>query len=388
MDPDALGLPPPLAAPQGSERGRVVLSRVETLAFRNLADATFAPHPRINVVSGNNGQGKTSLLEAIYFAATTRSFRTSRLAEVIRHGDRSLTSKAHFLQVRPGLTPLLTIQIATHHQGKLHVRLDDKPPETLADYARRSPVVVFHPDELELSTGQASLRRRLIDRVCLHVSAATHVRASRYTRALRARQELLRAPAHGAGELDAFERVAAEEGAALTRLRASSVERLTPHVQVAFARIAASDLTLGVRYQPGGSADPDEAGAELRARRHRDAAARAASHGPHRDDLLLTLNGRPARHVASQGQHRAIALALKVGEGETIAEATGLWPILLLDDISSELDPERTRALLAYLDEMRGQLFLTSARGRVIEEALNVSNYQLFFMNAGALAPA
>jgi len=163
-------------------------------------------------------------------------------------------------------------------------------------------------------------------------------------------------------ELTVYETLLAEHGAAITRARADAVVALTGPLRDAFSRIAAPGLELGVTYRPGGSSDPGEALARLGADRKSDAQRKRTGFGPHRDDLSLELDGHEARVVGSQGQHRALTLALKSAELACIAEARGVQPILLLDDVSSELDAERLAALFDHLAATASQIFLTTTR--------------------------
>jgi DNA replication and repair protein RecF len=167
-------------------------------------------------------------------------------------------------------------------------------------------------------------------------------------------------------ELDAFERLLADHGAAVTQARAVAAAELDEGARSAFGRIAAPGLTLEVAYQPGGSADAETAVVRLREGRRRDALRKRCDFGPHTDDLALALDGHAARKVASQGQHRAITLALKIAELDAIARARMLLPILLLDDVSSELDADRTEALFRHLGAATSQIILTTTRLELI----------------------
>lgn len=365
---------PPVSSPDAvepdAEAPKLVLVSLALRSFRNLARVDLAPSPRFNVVSGQNGQGKTSLLEAIYFVATSRSFRTHRPAELVSHGASAASVRARFVEepAIASLPPLAREQLAAIDGSRCAVRIDGARPPTLAAFATRSPVIAFHPEEMALSTGPAALRRTLLDRLALFMNAAAADHRARYERALKARQELLRKLGPGASgpEIDAFEQLAARHGAALTRARGEAAAALVTELSAAFHRIAAPDLVLAARYAPGGSADEAEAASELSSGRRVDAVRPAAGFGPHKDDLVLSLGGRRARVVASQGQHRAITLALKAAEVATIGRARGLSPILLLDDVSSELDAERTDALFEFLTEQRGQIFVTTTRRPLI----------------------
>lgn len=346
----------------------LTLDRLSVRSVRNLRHVELEPAPRFNVIAGSNGHGKTSLLEAIYFAATSRSFRTSRLVELLAHGEGDAYVKARFTE--RSASPLSREQLALIHGKRTSVRVDGNPPSSLASFATRSPVVVFHPDELTLSSGPAAGRRTLLDRVALFIDPLASDHRHRYTHAMRARQHLLRAKdkdlGSSRGDLDAFEQLAAVHGAALTASRRRATEALLPELTRAFAEVAAPGLLLGATYVPGGSEDAAEGAAELRERRPRDVHRPSPGFGPHRDDLDLRLAGHAARTTASQGQHRVLTLALKAAEAACIAEVRGLEPILLLDDVSSELDAGRTLALFHFLDRARGQIFLTTTRPDLI----------------------
>lgn len=368
----------------------LLLERLRVRDFRNLSRVDLEPAPRLNVIAGNNGHGKTSLLEAIYFAATSRSFRTHRAAELVRHGASVASVGARFVEADDGFTPLAREQVAAVEKSRVAVRTDGNRPASLAEYATRSPVIAFHPEELALSSGPAGGRRTLLDRLALFMSPASADHRARYTRALKARGELLR---KSEGELDsaeieAFEELCARHGAALTAARAAAAEALARDLLPAFQQIAAPDLSLTVAYAPGGSPSIDEAREALRQNRRRDAHRPTAGFGPHRDDLDLRFAGHPVRIVASQGQHRALTLALKAAETSAIAAARGVEPILLLDDVSSELDPERTTALFTFLSLAHGQIFLTTTRPElIITPGLNASDRRDFHVAAGSLAP-
>lgn len=361
---------------------RLTVEHIVIRDVRNLAHVEFEPAPKLNVISGNNGQGKTSILEAIYFLATSRSFRTTRLPELVRHTAGCASVRGRFgerdagrgdavegLPSRPGGTPPARIvreQSAGLEGGRRSLRIDDEPPASLTHYATRSPVVVFEPSQLALSTGPAAGRRRLLDRVTLFAEAQVAAHRSRYSHALRARQRLLATAAAGqeasADEFAAFEALLGAHGAAITQARERVAASLAGGLRAAFDRIASPGLNLEVAYQPGGSADPEEASSELERRRRGDTQRRRTSFGPHLDDLALRIDGYPARAVGSQGQHRAITLALKLAELDCIAQARRLLPVFLLDDVSSELDPERSQALLDYLATAECQIFLTTTR--------------------------
>ncbi|AKT36429.1 DNA replication/repair protein RecF [Chondromyces crocatus] len=363
------------------------MARLIVRSLRNLEHVEFEPSPRLNVISGSNGQGKTSLLEAIYFAATSRSFRTHRMGDLVTHGSRIGSSRARFVQTHEGTEPLSREQVASIEGKRCVVLVDGNRPSSLASFATLSPVVAFHPNEMTLTTGPASGRRVLLDRLALFMSPSSGDHRRRYETALRARQEILQ---HGqAGrldELEAYEELCARHGAAVTRARAAAVDALMPELIEAFASIAAPELSLSVNYAAGGSQDVEVARVALRDARSRDARRPTASFGPHKDDVDLALDGHPVRLVASQGQHRALTLALKVAETAAIRNARRVEPVLLFDDVSSELDRERTEALMTYLGLTRGQLFLTTTRPElIVTPRMNSAERRDFHIDGGVI---
>jgi len=338
-------------------RSRIVVERLRLAGFRNLEQLELAPAARLNVIAGDNGQGKTSLIEALYVVATSRSFRTNRLAEVIRQG--SAYASIELRVTRDGQRGEQRGQLSARGRSW---RLDGKKPSRLVDYATRTPVVVFHPGDLALVHGSAQGRRTLLDRVALFSDPVSSDARQRYTRALKSRQRILEQRGSAARELAALEAVAAEQGARLARARAQAAESLGSAVSRAFDTLTGHALSLSARYVPGGSSEPAEFAEELRLRRDKDRLRRSASFGPQRDDLSLELDGRAAKAYASQGQQRLLALAIKMGELECVAETSQAEPLLLLDDVSSELDPTRTGAVYDFVRQSQSQVFVTTTR--------------------------
>lgn len=340
----------------------LVLDSLEVRSFRNLARVDAAFGPRFNVVAGDNGQGKTNLLEAVYVLATSKSFRGGRPGDLVAF-DASVASlrgvvledsarREQTLGLRPG--------------GRL-VRIDEKRPPSLAAYAVRTPVVVFHPGEVALSMGPSSERRRLLDRTSLYLRPESMADLESFTRAMKARQRTLETRGTSAPGLEAYETLCARHGTLVMQARTEAAAALAESALAAFARIGPEGLALTVRYEPSAPTDEESFFRALGASRERDLRRGSASVGPHRDELLLALADRGVRGVASQGQHRAVTLSLKAAEIEVIGRARGVRPVLLLDDVSSELDRERTAALFAFLRDQEGQVFLTTTRPELID---------------------
>ncbi len=366
--------------PPTTDGTRIAFRRVVLSGFRNFERAVFEPGARLNVVSGDNGQGKTSLLEALYFVATTRSFRTERIPTLLRHGSEQALVRAEVVEASRSREQMMVLSPTLRR-----ATIDGKRPPRLVEYAQRTPVVAFHPGDLELVAGAASYRRRLLDRIALFTDPSGYEHKSRYERALKERQRALEERGERAPELDAFEQVAAQEGARYQLARQRAARTLTELVPARFERLAPSALVLEATYTEGGSAEVEVFRRELEQRRTKDRFRRSSSFGPGRDELELKLDGNPARSHASQGQQRILTLALKLAELDAISEARGAPAVLLLDDVSSELDPARTGAVYEVLRTSAGQVFVTTTRPELFPTPDRASERVDFSVERGTL---
>ncbi len=356
------------------------VEHLQVRAFRNLASVDLEPGERFNVVSGDNGQGKTNLLEALYVAATSKSFRTSKLGDLVGFGAELASIRA---SLRDDGEP--RIQSVGLKTGSRLVRIDDKRPPSLAAYAVRSPIVVFHPGEMTLSMGSSSERRRLLDRTSLYIVPQSMADLDAYTRAMKERQRALETRGVHATDLEEWETLVVRHGLVVMGHRQRAAELVSVKAVEAFTRIAAPELVLTSLYAPSAPLDEDAFRDALRTRRVSDLRRGSAGVGPHRDDLALSIDGHPVRGVASQGQHRAVTLALKSAEIEVVGQARGVRPILLLDDVSSELDRARTVALFSFLREQRGQVFLTTTRPELIDTGDDGAARRDFIVRSGSI---
>ncbi len=360
----------------------LVVESLRVRGFRNLASVDLELGPRFNVLSGDNGQGKTNLIECAYVLATSKSFRTAKLTDLVGTGA-SLASVRGIIR-EGGDEREQSIGIRC---GLRAARLDGKRPKTLAAYAVHTPTVVFHPGALALSAGAGAERRKLLDRVALYLSPASLADAESYARALRGRQRTLDARGEVARDLDGWEELMVKHGTALSRARTEAAGVLAPAAERAFARVGSPSVVLRVSYARAAPSSPEDFLAELVRNRKRDKARRSAAVGPHRDDLSLCLSERPVRTMASQGQQRAVVLALELAEIEVVAGARGVQPILLLDDVSSELDRARMAALMATLRDGEGQVLITTTRPDLIDFPLGDSGAEVerrnFLVEAG-----
>ncbi|HEY5959663.1 MAG TPA: DNA replication and repair protein RecF [Polyangiaceae bacterium] len=330
--------------------------------LRNLKAIALDFSPTLNVLTGDNGQGKTSFLEALALAATSRSFRAEQSRDILQHG--SITGYAEIALTEAGMLRQQRIEIAI---GRKITSADGKRIVRTADYAVLTPLVVFHPADLNLVAGAAALRRTLLARVSLYTDPVSFESHKAYLRALRERQKLLSDHGPGASGLDAFEQVAAEHGALVARSNAKAAQEIISALVPILSRLAPAGVAFTVRHVANGSTSSAEFRQQLEMHRRTDQFRGRAQHGPHRDDLQIDINGADARRHASQGQQRLLALALKLAELNCIRSARNVHPVLLLDDVLSELDALRVGALYHWLDEIESQVFITTTHWQVAD---------------------
>lgn len=257
------------------------------------------------------------------------------------------------------------VQAVALRRGGRDLLVDDKRPRSAAAFATLSPVVVFHPGEIALSSGAGSERRRLLDRVALFSSPAAADDLARYTRAVRSRQSVLESRGPSSSDLQEWESLAAHHGLRVVAARRAALDALRPRALATFAELMPA-CSLELEYVATAPETEDAFAAALRAGRSVDVRRRSASIGPHRDDLRVLLEAKPSRRTSSQGQHRSIVLSLKIAELDAVSRLSASMPVLLLDDVSSELDPTRSRSLFELLSRATGQVVLSTTRPEII----------------------
>jgi DNA replication and repair protein RecF len=310
----------------------------ESRNFRCLGGLVFQPEPGINVVCGNNAQGKTSLLEAILYTATSKSHRTSADAELVAHG----ADLFHLTAQVQRQDRQLAID-AAWWRGVKRFKINGVPQTRISDILGKMTVVLFSPEDIALIKGAASGRRRFLDMELSQVSPPYLHALQRYRQALRQRNELLRTDAPAPELIAPWDEQLSAHAETIVRERNLFIEQLARHAADAYARIADGEQ-LALRYVP--DVPPGTPLAEVLVKsRQSDIRRQNTLRGPHRDDLEIDIASRPARNFASQGQQKTAALALKLAELNLIRDRTGEHPILMLDEVLSELDAVRSRLL-------------------------------------------
>ncbi|HMP82755.1 MAG TPA: DNA replication/repair protein RecF [Verrucomicrobiota bacterium] len=332
------------------------LAHLRLRDFRNYArlDADFAPG--FHLLLGDNAQGKTNILEAVYLMSTLRSFRGVGSAQMIRHGQ-----KGYFVGGK--------VVGQGEHEIKMYwsarernLSLDGRPVKKLSDYLGTLRTVAFCTEDLQLVKGTARARRRFLDLLLSQTQPAYLPLLQRYMRAVRARNALLKQSRHGGTDeatLDSFSRELVKLGDELMRHRRELIPRISPLARLAYRRISNDAEDLRIEYQPSVKNDFT---VELAQSRNRERSYRTTLIGPHRDELQLLLNEKSAAQFGSEGQKRTLAIALKMAQAEYLTGIHGSPPILLIDDVMGELDVKRRSGLLPLLERAReasGQVFMT-----------------------------
>jgi DNA replication and repair protein RecF len=336
----------------------VLVTAVEAKPLRSLDGVRIELGAGIVSLIGPNGAGKTNLLEALYFALTGRSFRTADRRELIPFGGAVARAEVVVRDEHDVERRLLAS--VSRGEGRRHL-LDGNAADAATLDRVRPPVAVFSPDRLSLVKGPPGERRAHLDR---YVAARWPARAGlrqRYGQALAQRNALVAriAAGRGGGDLGVWDAALAAAAAELIAARAAAAAELAPPFAAAAAELGLpGDAAL--EYAPRATGGAEEILAGLAGRREADLRLGRTSWGPHLDELKLALGERSLRRYGSQGQQRAALLALLFAEREALLAARRVAPLLLLDDVMSELDPER-RALLAERLAAGGQALITAA---------------------------
>jgi len=346
------------------------LEALRVQQFRNLSRVEIEPHERFNIFSGANGQGKTNLLEAIYLLSAVRSFRARRNASMVEFGADTATLEARV--DRGGHERIVRIEIGD--SGK-DVFLNDSPVRRLSEFFGTVNVVKFGPEDLSILKGSPSERRDFLDEAIFNAHPAYRTEIDHYEEVRKQRNALLKDDEPDRALLSVYDEQLVQYGADLVARRIDFIDRFRPVLRSVFREIFDAALDANVEYDMKWV---DRSEAPRRPPRERDevesvlesALERTAETerergytlvGPHRDDLYATLEGRDVTVYGSQGQQRAFVLAMKIAVIRYLKEHFHFAPILLLDDVSSELDRERNRSLFQFLrSSSEGQVFITT----------------------------
>lgn len=348
--------------------------------FRNMEKIDLVPDRGFNVLWGNNAQGKTNLLEGIHLLGSLKSFRGARNDELIRRGE-AFARLAGEIESQ-GVNRQIELTIETGGKG---ARVDGKEVRRSVDFFGHLRPVLFAPEEINLVKGAPSGRRNLLDRALFQTDLTFLERAREYERYLKQRNRLLREE-RGLQELAPWTEGLIRAGARLRLDRILYIRRLRPLLRHAYQQIAGgeeADLTYPC-VEDDESSQVKILEKELARVGERERRFGQTLAGPHRDEVDFEVNGRSLRQFGSQGQQRTFLLAFKTAQIRDLEAVTGEPPVLLLDDMTSELDRRRQDYFFAYLRTRRGQVFITTTDIRPLLEQ-GLSQGRFFRVEEGAL---
>jgi len=361
--------------------------------FRNIESAKLEFSSGVNALIGPNGQGKTNALEALYCIAALRPLRNVTRANLVQTGHKVANIKVNVSVKATGLEHELQ-QTLTSSSRKL--RKDGKTSDA-NNILGTLTAVAFTPDDLEISKGSPDLRRKFIDRAILNTRPAYLETALTYSRAVKSRNKLL---SDDGDEilLDAYDETVAKAGAEIVHARKNYCLEFTPDVVRFFKEIARPCPELTINYSSTINEIVDLESIDkttenfielLYNRRQKDRWRKSTTRGPHLDDLKIEFDGASAKTRASQGQHRALVLAIKLAEIVHLERSLQEPPVLLLDDISSELDAVRSEQLFAQLSDLDAQVILTTTHESQIPKSLrdSLEPTRIYDVHSGKLSP-
>lgn len=349
----------------------MIVQSIDLLNYRNIDELHAEFSSGFNVIYGENAQGKSNLLEAIYALAFLKSFREEKIANLIKFGDQRAVLSASVVegnrQLRLGLEFFQKTRKA-YVNGALVSKFND--------YLGLLRAILFVPSDVAMLQNPPLVRRTMLDRMVFTLRPSYLIPMMQYQKVIKQKSVVLRLEVPDTTLLDAYDDQLRGLGTELIAARLDYLRRLQPFIAQAFSHIFGENRHCAIGYKSATYRDEirfDEAAqmprdedvcaayiANLATSRDKEIDRRQVASGPHRDDWTLYIDGNAARYFASQGQQRALCIALKIAEILCLKNEAQIEPILLLDDISSELDPIRHQNLFQFLNQLTGQIFLTT----------------------------
>lgn len=335
------------------------LKEIQLKNFRNYKEEAVEFHKKVNIITGNNAQGKTNLLESLYIMCLGKSFRTNKDIEMIGFGEKFCKVKS--VSIKDGNE--LEVEISFSHEGKI-IKIDGVKASRNIDILENVYMVIFSPEDLKIVKDEPEKRRKFIDRELCQIKPIYYKNLARYKKILLQRNSLLKQQEIKEDHLSVWNEELAEYGSKIILERKRFIEKLNTISKEISKNITnnkeAMELSYeaNIEYQETLEKQKEFFLDKLNKNFKNDVFRRSTTVGPHKDDIKICLEGIDIRHFGSQGQQRTAALSLKLAEIKLIKEETKEVPILLLDDVLSELDAERQNFLIHSLEDV--QLFITT----------------------------
>lgn len=349
----------------------MIVSSLSFRNLRNLGDQSVNFKPGFNVIWGPNGQGKTNIVEAIYILSTTKSFRTSSLSDVVKFGQTQTAIEGGVVANIGEYSLRFILQ-----NDKKQVFVNGNRENILSQYVGKLVAVVFSPADLEIVRDGPAGRRKVIDKHMADINPGIVDNLINFSRALRSKSLILK---EGGAEhqlrpqIEAWNVIIAREGTMITRERAKLISELEGEINQIYKNFAASDGEIKLTYDGDFNClDEGQGLVSLNLAMTRELARGAPLIGPQRDDFIITVNGHEAKSFCSQGQTRSIVIAMKLALLNILERRLSERPLVILDDVDSELDRGRSAGLFDFIRSTSGQVFITGTRAP--EEFLGSSN--------------
>lgn len=335
----------------------MLIKRVILSNFRNIKKLDWSPDPKLNILIGNNAQGKTSILESIYLACYLKSFRSTKNDNLIFQGE-----KFTFININLFCSGINRSIIIRLDKERKEVTLNGKKPDSYQDFFSGIAPILFAPEEIQLIRGAPSSRRILLDRAVFQGNNRFIQASIDYNKYLRQRNKLLKEE-RPSEQIIPWTQGLIETGTRIRLERILYLERLSPIFREVYGKITDNLETAEPAYPINES---DERvlkkilSEEFSRTKDREKQWKQTLAGPHRDDPIFTIDGKPVRQYASQGQQRSFILAFKIAQIIELEQRTGITPVLLLDDLTSELDQQRQKFFFNFIQKRSGQVFITT----------------------------
>jgi DNA replication and repair protein RecF len=362
----------------------MTLTRLKLRNFRNISNADMTPGRGFNILWGCNAQGKTNALEAIYLLGHFKSFRRGGNDELIGPDHAHADLRGEYASAS-GMAGTMALAIT---RNKKTVRVDGKTPRHGGELFGRFPSVLFAPEEISRIKGFPAGRRSLIDRALVQTMPSFLELARNYQRCLKQRNTLLKED-HNPTALQAWTEELIRTGAEVRILRQRYLARLVPLLRKTYDHITAGKETADVHYPAESDSLPalrEQLREDLKREHHRERRFGMTLIGPHRDDPVFLVNDRKLNLYGSQGQQRSFVLAFKTAQIQDLEAITGIRPLLLLDDMTSELDRDRQGFFFEFLQNRQGQVFITTTDLELLPEA-DFRDVRIYRVEKGVLQP-
>ncbi len=361
----------------------MILERISILNYKNIEQAELAFSPKLNCFLGNNGMGKTNLLDAIYYLSFCKSHNNTLDSQNIRHGSDFALIQGYYVTDDGSKNDEFFCSIRPRQRKQF--RRNKKEYERLSDHIGCLPLVLVSPSDSELITGGSDERRRFIDVVLSQFDKEYLHSLIRYNKALQQRNALLRSETGGDAALyELWEEQLAHEGQVIYDKRKSFVEKFIPTFQYYYSFICQSNEEVALKYES--QLSENSLNELFDQKRAKDKVLGYTTAGIHRDDLDMRMSDYSMKKVGSQGQNKTYAIAMKLAQFDFLKQAGSTTPILLLDDIFDKLDSSRVEQIVKLVSgENFGQIFITDTNKDHLDEILESmgSDYCLYGMQRG-----